>query len=140
MNCKEKDSFSSNNNERTEYGMYNEEIKYDENGRIIFEELDLEFLKERFRLSKLTCVNDILYIATSMDEYYVKYQNKELVLFHKNAFKNTKGFHKEHRKFDSIFSVLGYCKHHYYKHKGLGHHNKYSMTRMERLFAQISAS
>lgn len=116
------------------------EIKLDERGRIIFSELDFEGLKKRFKLSKLTCVGDILYIATSMDEYYLEYIGGELALFHKNAIKNTKGYHRENRQFETIFNVLGYCKHHYNKHKGLGHSGRYRMSRMEQLFAQIATT
>lgn len=113
------------------------EIKLDKNGKVIFSELDFEGLKRRFNLTKLTCVGNVLFISTSMDEYYVEYVGGKLVLFHKNAFKNTKGYHRENRDFENIFNVLGYCKHHYNKHKGIGHNSSYKMSRMEKLFAKI---
>lgn len=114
-------------------------LKFDETGKVIFSELDFESLRDRFQLMKLSCVGDILYMATSMDSYYVKYVGEQLTLFHKNAFKNTKGYHKENLKFETIFNVLGYCKHHYNKHKGLGKSTSYKMSSMEMLFEQIKA-
>lgn len=119
-------------NDKEEFG-----LKFDELGRVIFSELNLEALKNRFNFTKLSCVGEILYMGTSMDSYYVKYVGEQLTLFHKNAFKNTKGYHKENLKFETIFNVLGYCKHHYNKHKGLGNNNSYKMSSMEMLFEKI---
>lgn len=132
--------YKARKNIKRKHTRYKGEIPCDRYGRVIFSELDLDFLKERFEFTKLTSVGDVLYIANSMDAYYVKYVNNKLTLYHKNIRKNTRSFHKENREFDTIFSVLGYCKHHYYKYKGLGHsHTRYKKCKMEKLFDKISA-
>lgn len=109
----------------------------DRNGQVIFEKLDIEFLKERFNISKITVLGDKIYVGCSMDEFYIQYVKDELTLFHKNYIGNTKGYHKETRKFDSVFSVLSYCNYHNStKYKALGHKN----TRVEQLCSQIALS
>lgn len=114
-------------------------------GLVIFEKLDTEALKEKFNLSNVTVLGDKIYVANTMDEFYVEYVGKELTLFHKNHRGNKRGYHREERKFESVSSVLTYCKHHNNKYKGLGHDEKrglrrYGNTRMDRLFAQIATA
>lgn len=128
-----------NRKEMMHYGTLEEPVK-DKDGFIIFEMLDEEALKERFGLSKLTVLGDKLYVGCTMDEFFIEHDGEGgLVLYHKNAYKNKKSYHKEDRKFDSIFSVLGYCKHHNRKYNGLGHNNvnMCGKTRMEILFMEI---
>lgn len=114
-------------------------------GLVIFEKLDTDALKEKFNLSKVTVLGDKIYVANTIDEFYITYIGRELTLFHKNLRGNDKGYHREKKKFESVSSVLAYCKHHNNKYKGLGHDTKaglrkYGNTRMDRLFAKIATA
>lgn len=113
-------------------------VKYNDYGQIIFSELDIDAIKDYYGFTTINQLGSQIYLSNGIDEFYIEYKGKLMNLWHKNAIKNTKGYHKEQWKFSNIEDVMTYCKRHVSKFNGLNTKAAYRSSRMDMLFAQIS--
>lgn len=84
-----------------------------ENNHIEFDSLDLDFLKERFNLREVKLLGTTLFVTTHfLDEWFIDGHKEKLKIYHKNSKGSKKEYHKEKKKFFSIFHVLKYIGQH----------------------------
>ena len=104
------------------------------NCNVDFELLDRRHIERKYKLREVKLVGGILYIVSQRDEWYIQANEYGVLeLFHKNKWNDTRKYHKESRKFKTVFNIFSYLN----RHDEYIYEKSFKQIRMDRLFQMI---